>query len=119
MMAGAALPREPEGDDSGGSQTLRAQLRLRELIVNGEITPNVRIPELALVERLGVSRTPVRAGLITVAALSWVAVGTPSMFVWVVWGASIDRVLKRPLERRVYAWVMSLAVAATAVWMLR
>ncbi|WP_395699695.1 GntR family transcriptional regulator [Aquabacterium sp.] len=62
-MATAALPREPESDDSGGSQTLRAQLRLRELIVNGEITPNVRIPELALVERLGVSRTPVRAAL--------------------------------------------------------
>ena len=52
-----------EADDAGASQTVRAQLRLRELIVNGEIAPNVRVPELALVERLGVSRTPVRAAL--------------------------------------------------------
>lgn len=63
-MAIATLhPREADGDDAGGSQTVRAQLRLRELIVGGELTPGVRIPELALVERLGVSRTPVRAAL--------------------------------------------------------
>ena len=44
------------------SQTVKAQLRLRELIVGGELAPGERIPELALVERLGVSRTPVRTG---------------------------------------------------------
>jgi GntR family transcriptional regulator of vanillate catabolism len=47
----------------GASQTLRAQLRLRELIVGGGLPPGERIPELTLVERLGVSRTPVRAAL--------------------------------------------------------
>ena len=57
------VPMAGEGDDSGGSQTLRAQLRLRELIVGGEFEPGARIPELALVDRLGVSRTPVRAAL--------------------------------------------------------
>jgi threonine/homoserine/homoserine lactone efflux protein len=56
---------------------------------------------------------------ITVAAASWLAVGGPSMLVWIVWGASIDRVLKRRRERQIYAWVMSLAVAATAIWMVR
>ncbi len=50
--------------DDGGSQTVRAQVRLRELIIGGELKPGVRIPELALVERLGVSRTPVRAALL-------------------------------------------------------
>jgi hypothetical protein len=40
------------------------------------------------------------------------------MLVWTLWGASIDRVLKRPRERQVYALAMSLAVAVTAVWML-
>ena len=46
-----------------GSQTVKAQLRLRELIVGGELAPGERVPELALVEKLGVSRTPVRTAL--------------------------------------------------------
>ncbi len=50
-------------DPADASQTLKAQLRLRELIVGGELAPGERVPELALVERLGVSRTPVRAAL--------------------------------------------------------
>jgi len=58
-----ATPTSDSPDDAGGSQTVRAQLRLRELIVNGELPPNQRIAELALVDRLGVSRTPVRAAL--------------------------------------------------------
>lgn len=45
------------------SQTTKALLRLRELIVGGELVPGERVPELALVERLGVSRTPVRTAL--------------------------------------------------------
>jgi GntR family transcriptional regulator of vanillate catabolism len=51
-------------DDAGLSQTVKAQLRLRELIVGGELKPGQRIAELALVGRLGVSRTPVRAALV-------------------------------------------------------
>jgi GntR family transcriptional regulator of vanillate catabolism len=46
------------------SQTMKAQLRLRELIVSGELPPGERLAELALVELLGVSRTPVRAALL-------------------------------------------------------
>ena len=56
---------------------------------------------------------------IAVAGAVWMMVGTPSMLIWTLWGASIDRVLKRPLERQVYAWSMSLAVAVTAAWMVR
>jgi threonine/homoserine/homoserine lactone efflux protein len=59
------------------------------------------------------------AGDIALAGLTWVLIGTPSMVVWTLWGASIDRVLRKPRERQVYAWSMSLAVAVTAVWMLR
>jgi GntR family transcriptional regulator, vanillate catabolism transcriptional regulator len=50
-------------DDAGATQTERALLGLRELIVGGELATGERVPELALVERLGVSRTPVRAAL--------------------------------------------------------
>lgn len=45
------------------SQTLAAELGLRELILGGALAPGERLSELALVERLGVSRTPVRAAL--------------------------------------------------------
>jgi GntR family transcriptional regulator of vanillate catabolism len=53
------------GDDAGGaSQAVRAQLRLRELIVGGELEPGTRIAELAMVERLAMSRTPIRTALV-------------------------------------------------------
>ena len=45
------------------SQTMRALLRLRELILSGEFGHGDRMSELPLVERLGVSRTPVRLAL--------------------------------------------------------
>lgn len=50
-------------DSDAGSQAVKAQLRLRELILAGELPGGTRIAELALVERLGVSRTPIRAAL--------------------------------------------------------
>lgn len=46
------------------SQTERALLGLRELIVEGHLLAGARISELWVVDRLGVSRTPVRAALI-------------------------------------------------------
>ncbi|HYB29227.1 MAG TPA: GntR family transcriptional regulator [Solirubrobacteraceae bacterium] len=41
----------------------RAVLRLRELILRGEFAPGERMSELRLVQRLGVSRTPLRLAL--------------------------------------------------------
>lgn len=54
-------------DDKGGSQTVRAQLALRELVLSGEIRPGERLSELAIVDRIVVSRTPVRAALMMLA----------------------------------------------------
>ena len=51
-------------EDQGTSQTVRTQLRLRERIVGGELKPGSRIAELALVELLGASRTPIRMALV-------------------------------------------------------
>ena len=45
------------------SQTVSVLLRLRELILAGELAPGERLSELSITERLGASRTPVRAGL--------------------------------------------------------
>ena len=49
------------------SQTTRATLGLRELIFAGELAPEQRVPEIGLGERLGVSRTPLRLALSTLA----------------------------------------------------
>ncbi|UCE32812.1 MAG: GntR family transcriptional regulator [Burkholderiales bacterium] len=43
---------------------MQTQLRLRALILSGELAPGARVTELALVERLGVSRSPIRVALL-------------------------------------------------------
>ena len=53
----------PLADEAGGSQAVKAQLRLREMILAGELPGGSRIAELAIVEKLGVSRTPIRSAL--------------------------------------------------------
>lgn len=55
---GSALPALAE------SAQVRALLQLRELILSGELAGGTRIAELAIVERLGMSRTPIRAALV-------------------------------------------------------
>ena len=49
--------------DTGASQAVKAQLRLREMILSGELPSGARVTELAIVEKLGVSRTPIREAL--------------------------------------------------------
>ncbi len=44
---------------------MRALLRLRELLLSGEFEAGTRMSELPLVDRLGVSRTPLRLALAT------------------------------------------------------
>jgi GntR family transcriptional regulator, vanillate catabolism transcriptional regulator len=60
MSAGVPVIDAPE---EGGSQAVKAQLKLREMILAGELVGGARIAELAIVEKLGVSRTPIRAAL--------------------------------------------------------
>jgi len=52
----------PRGDSA---QTVKATLALRQLLFDGEIRPGERLVELSLVERIGVSRTPLRLALTT------------------------------------------------------
>jgi len=53
----------PESEKSA-SQTVKAQLSLRDLILSGDLKPGDRISELSVVERLGISRTPIRMALV-------------------------------------------------------
>lgn len=50
-------------DSAQASAAVRAQLQLRELILSGQLAGGARIAELAIVEKLGMSRTPIRAAL--------------------------------------------------------
>lgn len=50
--------------DRSVSQTVRAQLALRDLILSGRLRAGERISELQAVETTGVSRTPVRMALV-------------------------------------------------------
>jgi GntR family transcriptional regulator of vanillate catabolism len=50
--------------DRSSTQTVKALLSLRDLILSGELKPGERISELSVVERLGVSRTPIRMALV-------------------------------------------------------
>ena len=61
-----AVRRRGVNDETDGtSQSLRALLRLRELLLAGEFKAGSRMSELPLVDRLGVSRTPLRLALAT------------------------------------------------------
>ena len=50
--------------DRGISQTVHAQLALRDMILSGKLRSGQRISELQAVELTGVSRTPVRLALV-------------------------------------------------------
>jgi GntR family transcriptional regulator, vanillate catabolism transcriptional regulator len=61
------MTRRTSTNDVRGLRTLKAQMRVRQLILDGELGVGQRIPELNLVERTGVSRTPIRAALLRLA----------------------------------------------------
>jgi GntR family transcriptional regulator, vanillate catabolism transcriptional regulator len=49
--------------EGGRSRTIRALLEIRELILEGKLPRGERISELAIAERTGISRTPIRTAL--------------------------------------------------------
>ncbi|WP_044563480.1 GntR family transcriptional regulator [Azospirillum sp. B4] len=68
-------------EEGRGMQVVRAQQGLRELILAGELPPGRRVSEPAMVERLGVSRTPVRLALERLAQEGLVTPGASGGFV--------------------------------------
>lgn len=75
------MTRLTRNGDPRATQTVKAQLRLRQLILDGELKPGQRVPELALVERTGVSRTPIRAALLQLAEEGLLTTSTSGGFV--------------------------------------
>ena len=71
------------------NQSVLAQQRLRELILAGELAPGLRLLEVTLAERLGVSRTPVRTALVRLeqeGLLDSLPAGTYTSLVGHSWG---------------------------------
>jgi GntR family transcriptional regulator of vanillate catabolism len=60
-IARAALPERRA--DRLGAQTLKAYAALKQAILQGELPPATRLSEMAMVQRLGVSRTPARMAM--------------------------------------------------------
>lgn len=60
-------PSPRDTPDRSEPQTVRALLTLRNLLLEGALAPGERLAELHLVERLGVSRTPIRLALVRLA----------------------------------------------------
>jgi GntR family transcriptional regulator of vanillate catabolism len=67
MLAGVPNVRSASSQDTKRSQTTKATLGIRELVLDGELAPGERVPEVGLSERLGISRTPLRIALTTLA----------------------------------------------------
>lgn len=63
-MSALAMPPHNDLADAGASQAVKAQLRLREMVLAGDLPGGARIAEVAISELLGVSRTPVRSALL-------------------------------------------------------
>jgi len=59
-----SIATESPASEEGGSHTVKVQQRVREMILAGALPAGLRITELGMVERLGVSRTPIRTALI-------------------------------------------------------
>jgi GntR family transcriptional regulator, vanillate catabolism transcriptional regulator len=62
-MSGATSILPAIDADRSQSQTVKALLAVRELILEGVLAPGRRISELSVAERTGISRTPIRAAL--------------------------------------------------------
>lgn len=62
-VAPIAPPTPLYGRSDVASQTARALIRVREMLLKGEVARGERLSELPLVARLGVSRTPIRLAL--------------------------------------------------------
>jgi threonine/homoserine/homoserine lactone efflux protein len=55
---------------------------------------------------------------LAVTILICVAIGSNSMLVWTIWGATIDRLLTQPRARQLFGYSMAALVVITAIWML-
>jgi DNA-binding GntR family transcriptional regulator len=61
--AGRDAAGDGAGDAAPRALVPEAYERLRRLIVSGQLAPGMRLVEVELAERLGMSRTPVRTAL--------------------------------------------------------
>ena len=93
-------------------------LRWIEGVMFQLINPKAWMMAITVASAFYGSVAPTAADL-AIATLICLFIGGPSMLIWTIWGASIDRVLKQPRERALFGYAMAALVAATACWMLK
>lgn len=108
----------PGADDARAPAPKSRPLRYVEGVLFQLINPKAWMMAVTVASAFYGGMAPSRFDLATATLIS-ICIGGPCMFVWTVWGASIDRVLHRQRARQVFSYVMALLVVATAAWMLR
>jgi threonine/homoserine/homoserine lactone efflux protein len=102
----------------GAAPSSARPLRCLEGAMFQLINPKAWMMAITVASAFYGSFAPTATDLATATLVS-TSIGGPCMLIWTTWGASIDRVLKRPQARAAFGYVMAVLVAATAVWMLR
>ena len=112
--------RDARGSTKTGpeAQERARPMRFGEALLFQLINPKAWMMALTVGSAFYGGLAPSHLDLATAIAVS-MCIGGPSMLVWTLWGASIDRVLRRPVARRLFGYGMAALVAATAAWMLR
>jgi threonine/homoserine/homoserine lactone efflux protein len=107
----------PRTAAAGSTASASRPMRFVEGLAFQLINPKAWMMAVTVASAFYGGMAPSRFDLAT-AILICIAIGGPSMLVWTVWGASIDRVLHQPRARQWFSYVMALVVAGTAAWML-
>jgi threonine/homoserine/homoserine lactone efflux protein len=108
----------PRARSGAATPTASRPMRFVEGLVFQLINPKAWMMAVTVASAFYGGMAPSRFDLAT-ATLICMVIGGPSMLVWTLWGASIDRVLHQPRARQWFSYAMALVVAGTAVWMLR
>lgn len=103
---------------AGGAAPAARPMTWLEAVMFQLINPKAWMMALTLASAFYGGAAPSHLDL-ALATLTGISIGGPCMLIWTIWGAAIDRVLKRPAARRAFGYCMAALVVATAFWMLR
>ena len=109
------------GDDGASAQLSDA--RARPMSVPAAALFQLVNPKAWMMAITGISAFStggaLTAGGLGTVIVIFIAIGTPCVLCWALWGAAIHRVLRRPAARRAFNVAMAVIVAITAFSMLR
>lgn len=108
----------PRAADTPAAASAARPMRFAEGLAFQLINPKAWMMAVTVASAFYGGMAPSHFDLAT-AIVICICIGGPSMLVWTIWGASIDRVLQGARARQLFSYAMALVVAGTAAWMLR